>query len=157
MAYTVPQKALEFAHELADKLKLRFAGKVVTEGYDTDGLPTITINDGTPATTEMNIFVKVSLLSWPLAKDVIGLSANIYVPLVVQIVTEAPASGSGVGVYLNVQNALDIAGEVVFRGAGVQWWQSANGTIPSATTLGTSTNQKASFSPDLYNPITSQQ
>lgn len=157
MSYTIPQKAIEFAHELADKLKLRFSTKIVTEGFDTDGLPTISINDGSAATTEMNIFLKVNLLNWPLAKDILGNSANIYVPLVVQIVTEAPASGSGIGVYLNVQNALDITGEVCFRGAAVQWWQSANGTVPSATTLGTAANQKASFSPDLYNPITNQQ
>jgi len=156
MAYTLPQKALELAHELADKLKLRFSGKVVTEGFDTDGLPTITINDGSAATTDMNIFIKVSMLNWPLAKAVLGNAANIYVPLQLQMATEAPAAGSGVGVYLSVQNALDLVGEVAFRGVAVQWYQSANGTVPSAATL-VAGNLKASFSPDIYNPITNQQ
>jgi len=156
MAYTVPQKALEFAHELADKLKLRFSSKVVTEGFDTDGLPTITINDGSAATTEMNIFIKVAMLSWPLAKDILGNSANIYVPLQLQVATEAPAAGSGVGVYLTVQNVLDLVGECAFRGIAVQWYQSANGVVPVAGTL-IAGNLVASFSPDLYNPITNQQ
>ena len=156
MAYTIPQKALELAHEAADKLKLRFSGKVVTEGFDTDGLPTITINDGTPATTEMNIFVKINLQSWSTAKDILGNAANIYAPLTVQIVTEAPASGAGIGVYLSVQNALDIAGELILRGSRVEWYQSANGTVPVAASI-TSVNLKAAFQPDLYNPLTSQQ
>jgi hypothetical protein len=156
MPYTVPQKAIEFSAQLADILKLRFSGKVVTQTFDTDGLPLITINDGTPATTEMNILIKVALLNWPLAKDILGNAANIYVPLVVQIATEAPAAGSGVGVYLTVQNVLDLSGEICFRGAGVQWYQSANGVVPVVGTL-VAGNLKASFSPDLYNPITNQQ
>lgn len=156
MAYTVPQKAIEFAHELADKLKLRFSTKTVTEGFDTDGLPTITVNDGTAATTEMNILIKVTMFSWSLAKDILGNAANIYAPLTVQIATEAPAAGSGVGVYLTVQNVLDLAGEVVMRGAGVQWYQSANGVVPVVATL-VAGNLKASFSPDIYNPITNAQ
>jgi|SRR6185436_7719926 len=156
MAYTVPQKALAAAHELADKLKLRFSTKTVTEGFDTDGLPTITVNDGTAATTEMNLFIKVALQSWPLAKDVLGNAANVYVPLVFQIATEAPAAGSGIGVYLTVQNALDIAGEAVMRGSAVEWYQSANGTVPVAGTL-IAGNLKATWIPDLYNRLTSQQ
>jgi len=156
MAYTTPQKALELAHEIADKLKLRFAGKVVTEGFDTDGLPTITVNDGSAATTEMNIFVKVNLQSWPLAKDILGNAANIYAPLTVQLATEAPAAGSGVGVYLTVQNVLDIAGELILKGSRVEWYQSTNGTVPTASTIAAA-NLKGSFQPDLYNPLTNQQ
>lgn len=156
MAYTNPQKAIELAHEIADKLKLRFAGKTVTESFDTDGLPLITVNDGTPATTEMNILVKVNMQSWPLAKDILGNTANIYAPLTVQLATEAPAAGSGPGVYLTCQNALDILGELVFKGSRVEWYQSANGTVPSASTIAAA-NLKASFQPDLYNPLTNQQ
>lgn len=156
MAYTNPQKALEMAHEIADKLKLRFSTKTVTEGFDTDGLPTITVNDGSPATTEMNIFVKVNLQSWPLAKDILGNAANIYAPLTVQLVTEAPAAGSGAGVYLTVQNVLDIVGELILRGSRVEWYQSANGVVPVAASI-TAGNLKGSFQPDLYNPLTSQQ
>lgn len=156
MAYTNPQKALELAHEIADKLKLRFAGKTVTEGFDTDGLPTITVNDGTPATGEMNIFVKINLQSWPLAKDILGNAANIYAPLTVQLATEAPAAGSGAGVYLSCQNVLDILGELVLKGSRVEWYQSANTVVPVAGTL-VAGNLKASFQPDLYNPLTNQQ
>jgi hypothetical protein len=152
MAYTVPHKAIEMAHELADKMKLRFASKVVTESFDTDGLPLITINDGTPATTEVNIVIKIAMYNWPLAKDVLGNAANIYAPLVCQIATETDSASNYLGV-----NVLALIGELALRGLGIDWYKSANGTVPTASTFATATNLVASFSPDLYNRLTSQQ
>lgn len=152
MAYTVPSKAIAMAHELADKLKLRFAGKVVTESFDTDGLPLISISDGTPVAGEMNLVVKIAMYNWPLARDVLGNAANIYSPLVAQIASETDSTSNILGV-----SVLPLIGELALRGLGIDWYKSASGTVPTATTFATPSNLVASFSPDLFNRLTSQQ
>lgn len=159
MAYTVPQKALELAHEIADKLKLRVgalqgvAGLAVAEGFDTDGLPTISVGTGTAG--QKNVFIKVNLQSWPLAKDILGNAANIYVPLVTQVVTEAPPSGAGAGVIVDLPTLMACVGEVMLKGTRVEWYQSANGVAPTAAAI--TGAPKSAFQPDIYNALTSQQ
>jgi hypothetical protein len=160
MSYTTPQKALELAHEIADKLKIRVgalqgvAGLAVTEGFDTDGLPTISVGPGTAGSK--NVFIKVNLQAWPLAKDILGNSANIYTPLTVQFVTEAPPAGSGAGVIVDLPTLLACLGDCVMKGSRTEWYQSANGVAPVAASI-TAGNLKAAFQPDIYNILTNQQ
>jgi hypothetical protein len=156
MSYTNPSKAIALAHELADKLKVVFAGKTVAESYDTDGNPLISVNDGSPAAGEANLVIKVAPISWPLAKDVIGQSANIYSPSVIQLVTEAnPTGGAGADI-LTAQQLLWALGLIVLRGTAVEWYQSANGVAPTAAAI-IAGNLKATWQPDLYFGMTSQQ
>lgn len=152
MAYTVPSKAIAMAHELSDKLKLRFASKVVSESFDTDGLPLITISTGTPTAGGMNVVIKIAMAVWPLAKDILGNAANIYSPMTAQIATETETTTQILGV-----SALPLIGELALRGIAIDWYKSANGTVPTAATFATATNLVASFAPDLYNRLTSQQ
>lgn len=154
MAYTNPSKAIALAHEMADKLKIRFSSLTVTEAFDTDGAPYITINDATAAAGEQNMLVKVSPETWPLALDVLGNAANIYSPSKVQIVTELSATAGQT--LLSGANILALLGECLSRGAKVEWYMSTNGAAPGLADI-TASKLKGTFYPDLYNPLTSQQ
>jgi hypothetical protein len=155
MSYTNPSKAIELAHELADKLKIRFSTFTVTEAFDTDGNPYFTIDDGTPATTEMCIIVKVLPVDWALAKDVLGNTANIYSPHKIMLGTEDSASHAD---YITPQQLMHVIGEIVGKGTQWEWYKTANGTAPTlANTIFAAAKLKGTFYPDMYNPLTSQQ
>ena len=153
------QKSLDLARQLQFKLQLRLGASNPTltvhdVSFDTDSNPLILIDDGTPATTEKCAVIKIMPQSWPLAKDVLGNAAIQYTPHVAMLATEAVATN---GTYLDFQMLTHILGEMYALGCQFQFWQSTNGTAPSATTFGTASNLKASFYPDMYNPLTSQQ
>lgn len=149
-------KAYELAKQLQWKLAIRIGTKVKELAFDSDGNPYIMINDGTPATTEANAIVKVAPESWPLAKDSLGNTALAYTPHVVQLVTEAPAAGSGPGVYLTCQLFSDILAECFMLGCKFEWYQSDNTDTPDLDDI-TAAKLKASIRPDVYNQLTSQQ
>lgn len=160
MSYTTPQKALDTAHVLASLLKVRYSTKVVTESFDTDGNPIVTVDDGTPAAGEMNIIIKVMPTDWPLGRDVLGNVANVYTPHKILFGTEANGASAGPTLVQPVSpaNLLPALGEVVLRGMKVEWYQTASGTAPTlANTIFASANLVASFYPELYNPLTNQQ
>ena len=160
MAYTVPAKAIAMAHELADKLKLRFSTLTVAESFDSDGFPLITIDDGAPATGEASMIVKVMPIDWPLAKDILGNAANIYTPHKILLGTESNFAGTtdNVADYLTRQQLLNIVGEIVLRGTAVEWYETAAGTAPTiANTIFAAAKLKASWIPDMYNGMTNQQ
>lgn len=149
-------KARKLADQLADKLKLRLAPLLVTQSFDTDGNPLISINDGSPATTEKNAVIKIQPAPTDtLAKDIFGNKANQYTPHVAQLVTEAPAAGSGAGVYLDLPTLVPILGEVLRAGARFEWYQSANTVVPVAASI--TGTPKAAFEPSLYWPAISNQ
>lgn len=149
-------KALEIARQLQSKLFQRLGSSVHDMSFDTDGNPLILIDDGSPAAGEKNWVIKVRPIDWPLAKDVLGNSALMFTPHVVQFVTEAnPTGGAGADV-LAPADMLPVMGEILLVGAQVEWYQSANGVAPTAAAI-ISGNLKASFYPDIYNKLTSQQ
>lgn len=147
-------KSLALAGELVSELKIRFPGKVVTQSFDSDGNPTITVNDGSPAAGEQNFFVKLMPISWPLAKDVFGNAANIYVPDVIQLATEETAASATVTL-ITAANMLQMLGALITKGCQVQWYTSDNGTAPTAATL-VAANLKGTFDPDMYQPLAGQ-
>lgn len=148
-------KALAMANQLHDKLVIRIGSKVHDVSFDTDSNPLIAIDDGTPAAGEKNALIKILPDSWPLAKDVLGNTALQFVPHVVQVVMEAPAGGAG-QTFLDCQLLADILGECFRLGAKLDWYQSANGDAPSVDDI-IAVNLVASFYPDVYNKLTSQQ
>lgn len=143
-------KALSLANDLADELKKRTT-LTVAQSFDTDGSPLIQV--GTGSIGAAGGLLKVRPQDWPLAKDVLGLSANIYTPHVIQLVTEANAS-AGAGADINTPAQLMVLmAPALLRGCRFEWYNSANGNAPDATDI-TSGNLKASFE-SLYHPLTS--
>lgn len=145
-------KSQAIAHELAN----RFANRVgltalgIVEGFDTDSNPLITIGTGVAGTA--NFIVKVLPTSWPLAQDVLGLTALQYTPHSIAIVTEAdPTGGAGADPTTRSQ-LLQVIAQSVDMGCHVDWYESASGVAPSAAAIVVG-NLKASYDPDLWHPL----
>src|SRR5262245_42892481 len=110
------QKAIELAQYLRESHKLRFGTRATPVtvpadiSFDTDGHPYYAIGAGSPG--GKNAIVKVRPVSWPTAKDVLNLSAQIFTPHVIQIVTELnPTGGSGADI-LAPQDLSDLLGDI---------------------------------------------
>jgi hypothetical protein len=148
-------KSQAISNQLADLFKQRLNGSLaLVQSNDTDLNPLISIGPGTNGGA--NAIVKVIPQNWPLAQDVLGLSANIYGPHTVQLVTEAdPAGGAGADPLTPAQLLL-VIGQIVLMGCLVEWYQSASGTAPSAAAI-IAGNLKGTFVPDVqYQMISSQ-
>ena len=143
------KKALALANQLADELRNRLDYTSIVEGFDSNGLPTIALSDGSAATTEDSVFIRVRPREWPLATDIIGNTQTVYTPSVIQIAVEGPSSGLGLARYVSIAHALAILNACAIRGTLVEYWEETNGTAPSATTFNTGSKLKASFE-DLY-------
>lgn len=149
-------KAIGMARSLNDVLSKRLPTLNVRESFDTDGNPLILVGAGTAG--QANAVIKVKAISWPLAKDILGLDSTVYVPHVVQLCTEANFAGTtdNVADTLNPQQLLDILTEVTKLGSKVEWYQTASGTAPTAAGI-TGSNLKASIDPNLYWPMIASQ
>jgi hypothetical protein len=156
MATTYKSQAI--AHELADRLKKRLAFLTSTitlkEGVDSSGNPTISIDDGTAATTEKNVFIRVQPIDWALATDILGLSANEYAPHVCQVATEAVTTN---GTYLSPDDLMQLLLTCASMGTKMEWWQETNGTVPTVTTFSTASKRKSECWPDLYGTMRAAQ
>lgn len=160
-------KALAIAHELADKLKARLPStQIVTESFDTDNNPLVSISDGSPAAGEANFVIKVAAVDWLLAQDVLGLAQNVFSPHVIALATEAdPAGGAGADPTTRAQ-LLPVLAQCLAMGCETRWYESTNGVAPSAGTITAGgaagaafgpTNLKATYAPDVYHALISQQ
>jgi hypothetical protein len=126
------KKAQTLARSLADSLAVRLPLLVVTAGTDASGNPTVTINDGTPATTEQNLFLRV--LEMPsLGLDSLGNAQQSYGPHVIQLAMET-STLAGVG-FPTDANRLMVMGEVLQLSTRVEVYLEANGTVPSVSSL----------------------
>lgn len=159
------KKAQVVSEDLAARLAIRLPSLVVSQSVDTaDNNPVITISDGTPASTEQVVVIKIMQASvttvsggpnlavdpWPYAKDILGNTANSYSPLLCQVAWE---DGTTVfDTYLTAPNLLAVMGEVLRLGTIVQLWVETNATVPSATTFQTASKLKATFD-NLYYPL----
>ncbi len=155
------KKAYELALELADEFRKRMGSTfgLITEGVDSNGDSTISLvlDSTTPLTTEKNLFIRVKAQPWGLAKDVLGLTAQIYTPTVIEYAIEAnPAGGSGADNF-TIGEAATIAMTIGKRGTRVDVYQETAGTVPSVTTFDTASKRLASFAPELYWPLLAQQ
>lgn len=135
-------KARALAAELASELKLRLPSLAISEDNDSDSLPLIKIGDGTAGSK--SALIKVAPQDWPLAKDILGLTANVFTPHTIKLVVEGnKTSGAGADV-LTWAERLPILGAIVARGCRVEVYETANGNAPDATDI-TAANLKATF------------
>jgi predicted secreted protein len=127
-------KAQKLSRELANRLRIRFAEAGValttTEGADASANPTITINDGTPATGEQAFFIRIDQVPDPtLGVNSIGQAQPSYGPLVVQVVTEATAASATTSI-VTAANTARAMGEIMRLGTRVEVYVRANGSTP---------------------------
>lgn len=146
-------KAQASHRELIDLLTKQVAATlpVVTASFDSDGNPISTLSaDATPAFGEKVVVIRTKPIVWAEAKDVLGNAAITYGPHVIQICTEKNFEGT-------TDNILDILGpaellpiivEAGRKGHNVEWYRTANGTVPSAAAM-TAANLAATWQ-NLY-------
>lgn len=155
---TTSTKATKLAADLADELRQRLGTTyaAIVEGFDTNGFSTISLSDGSPATTEDTIFIVVRPRDWNLQVDIVGNTQPVYTPSVIQIAVEANGS-TGLGLYVSKVHALAVLAACLKRGARTEYWEETHGTIPSITTFNTPSKMLASNEPDLDWPLLSSQ
>lgn len=143
-------KATAISKRLADDLRARgFTTLGITETFDTDGYPLITVGASSPG--GRNAVIKTMQYSQPLAKDAFGNTANQFGPHVVMFATEVHPASSGDTITVVDQAGLLTA--VINTGCYWQWWQEAVGTAPAASTFTTTNKLKVSTYPDPWQPI----
>jgi hypothetical protein len=150
-------KQVKLADELVDELRKRVSSYTFTTGFDSNGWPTIALNDGSAATTEDNVFIRIRPRDWSLQKDVLGLDQTVFVPSVIQLAVEAPSSGLGLARYVTIAHALAVLVTCAKRGTRLEYWEETNGTAPSVTTFDTANKQKTSIEPELDWPLLASQ
>jgi hypothetical protein len=151
------KKALALADELASELKQRQTALAVAQSFDTDGNPLIQVGAGTAGAK--GGLVKIKPIDWPLAKDILGLQAEVYTPHVIQLGVEAnPAGGAGADVNDRVTELLLLA-TLVTRGTRVEVYETASGTAPAANATNTfaAGNFKAAYDASVQFPMISSQ
>ena len=156
MGYPVSAKAQEIAHNLASNLLQRFsAGALatlyggpipVTEAFDANGLPTISV--GTLTTTSIGAFIQVGPVVWPLGTDILGNPAAIYTPTTIRVAIEASPAGPLQTTDAAILQALQ--SETAQTGCRIELWTSPSGTAPSDTTFNTASNFVGAFDSFQY-------
>jgi len=150
-------KATALARALADRLRLSIAlvGVTMVEGSGTSNDPTITL--GTGVSRGPNAFIRITDMTNPTAKDSLGNTQTNFTPCLVQLATEANFAGTTDNIADNLTTArlMDILGEVLAVGAYTEWYQEADGTTPTETTI-TASKLKQSFPQDRRWPLAGQ-
>lgn len=151
---SVTKKAQVIARELASRLTTRLGMEqstlTVVSGVDASNNPTILISDGTAATGEQTIFMRVTTSPAPLGLNSVGGTQESYGPHVIQMVCEQLAGDTGTLAVLGA-NLLRTAGEVFRCGTKVELYLTANTTVPSVSGI---TGTPALTFDDLYHPLT---
>ncbi len=150
---TTSYKAYAISRELIDKLRKFCAATlpVVVESADADGNPVTTLSaDASPAAGEKVIVLRVMPFQRPTAKDSLGNAGITPSVHIVQICTEKNYEGATDSVLdiLGPAELLPVIAEAAKTGAMVEWYRTANGTVPSDSAM-TSGNLAASYR-DLY-------
>lgn len=147
-------KARAIAKQLAAELRLRQSALAVTESFDTDGSPVITV--GTNVAGAAGGLIKVTNQEWSLAKDILGNTANHFTPHVIQVGFEAnPAGGAGADINTLAQLSLILAC-CFSRGTRVEVYASANGDSPDLADL-VEANLKLAWDPSISDGIVANQ
>ena len=146
-------KALAVAQQIFSTMSVRAAAASLacTQSLDTDGNPLIYLGAGSNG--GQNALIKIQPASWPLATNSLGTAEAPFVPTIALLATET--SGTALTSIDTVVTLSIALGELMSRSLRVEWYLSANGTAPSASTFATASNLKATFDPNLYGSITS--
>lgn len=147
-------KAQAAMRYLVDDLKKRVSATlpVCTESFDSNENPVAVFSaDASPAAGEKVVVMRMKSIPTPGAKDAIGLTAQSYSHHVIQICTEANFAGA-------TDNVADILGPVELlpvlidagrQGSYVEWYVTANGTVPSVAAIDAAAAPAATWR-DLY-------
>lgn len=151
------KKALAMADEMVSELKQRQSALAVSLSYDSDQNPLIRVGPGTNGAK--GGLIKIAPIDWPLAKDVLGLSAEMYTPHVVKLNVEANFAGTTDNVAdINTWvEQLLLVSACVTRGARTEVYLSTNGTAPNATDINDVTKRVAVYEPSAQYPMISSQ
>lgn len=144
-------KALASHRELVDILKLQVAATlpVVTDSFDSDGNPVTTLSaDATPAAGEKVVVLRTKAIGAFGAFNSIGQVAEQFSHHVIQICTETNNQAGAVDDILTPVQLLPVLVEIGRKGSQVEWYQTANATIPSTAAM-VAANLKATWR-DLY-------
>ena len=135
------QKAYVLRENLASEMAQRLPALAQTKSVDSsDNGQCLLLGDG--VATHANAFIKIVPISWPNAKDVLGLQATVYTPNVIQICVEA-VSGAGAEP-LPWADKLPILAALAQRGTRIEIYETATATAPSLAGI-ISGNLKATF------------
>jgi len=146
-------KALASHRELVDILKLQVAATlpVATDSYDTNGNPVTTFSaDATPVAGEKVVVIRTASIGAIGALNSIGQTAEQFSHHVVAICTESNFAGAtdNVADILTPVELLPVIVELGRKGSYVEWYQTANATVPSAAAM-IAANLKSTWR-DLY-------
>ncbi len=143
------------SRELADVLKKKVAATlpVCVESNDSDQNPVITLSaDATPAFGEKVVVIRFKQVPQPTAVDMFYRTdlTGPYGPVCIQLCTELnyAATSDNIADILTPVELLPILMEIGKRAKWTEWYQTANGTVPSTSAM-TSGNLKATDK-DLY-------
>lgn len=156
MATNPTFKATMLAQRLAESLKIRMTGLAFVESVGTNGDPIISIGPGT--TRGANAVIRIVPEPTPTAKDIFGnASPNPATPHIVQLATEANFAGTTDNIADNLtrQQLGNILCDVFGTGCYVEWYEEADGTVPSETTFAAN-KLKASIAQNLWQQLMGQ-
>lgn len=117
-------KAVALAEEIVSLLRQRFADFTVEWEHDTDQHPVIRFYDTAPVSDAAGALIKVRPVEWPLARDVLGLTATIFVPITIQVVVEEDSAGMAWGWLVT------LLGDLIFKGTKLELYQRDHGAFP---------------------------
>lgn len=151
------QMAIDTIRELQDRwakeLIASFPVQVISA--DSSGNPVLTLSaDATPATGEKVAVIRCKNVVGTGMTDVLGTTQTVFSPHLLQICTEANFAGAtdNVADILTPLELLPLVAGCAKRGIVVEWYQSANGTVPSTTQI-SSTTLKATWQPNMFHGI----
>lgn len=143
-------KAQIHADALVQSIKQR-TGLAVVKSYDTDGQPLLSV--GTIGAGSDGCLIKLQA-EVSIQKNSIGQTQEVFGPHRIAVIFE-DVSGAGAKPMTDAHKFL-VTGELCFQGMAVDVYVRANGGAPVVGDI-TAGNLKASFSPDIYFPLTNQQ
>lgn len=131
---------------------------VRTDSFDSDGNPVTTLSaDATPAFGEKVVVIRTKPMDWTYAKNSLGQDPFFYGPHVIQMCTEKNYEGATDSVLdiLAPAEIQPILFETARTGCMLQWFRTANGTVPSTAAM-ISTNLADDTKPSPYGMVSSQ-
>jgi hypothetical protein len=133
-------KAIAAMRELVDSIKLQVAATlpVVVESNDANGHPVVTLSaDATPIAGEKVIVIRMKPIGAIGAQNIIGQTAEQFSHHVIQVCTEKNFEGAtdNVNDILSPAELLPVLIECGRRGSFVEWYRTANTTVPSTSAM----------------------
>ena len=145
-------KAVALAEELVSTLSKRLPDFTVEFDHDVVDLhPVLRLYKTAlgAVTGEAGCLIKVRPVEWPLARDVLGLTATMFVPLTLQAVFEADADDSW-------DWRLALLGELIFKGSKLEVYECEAGEFPEIDDIERA-NLKATFHGHIQYPMMADQ